>query len=127
MTKLFGREPTLWIAAINAVIVIIGTFGLRFISGDQAGLIVAVINAASAAANAWTVRPLSPTTFSYLLAALLALAAGYGLSVPAETVTALNLAIVPVLALLSRNQVTPAETPVSRESTPSEVKRETGP
>src|SRR5690349_18317158 len=115
--KLFQREPTLWIAAINAVVILIGTFGLRFVSGDQAALIVVVINAIFGAINAWTVRPVSPVAFTYLIASLVALGGSYGLNLPAETVGALNAAVIPFLALLSRGQVTPQDTAVSESTT----------
>lgn len=112
--KLFQREPTLWLAAINAIVIIVGTFGLGFISGDQAALIVVVINAIFGVINAVTVRPISPVAFTYLIASVLALAASYGLNVPTATVAAINAAVVPILALLSRGQVSPEETVVSK-------------
>jgi uncharacterized membrane protein len=124
--KIFDREPTLYLAALNAIVIIVGTFGLKFISGEQAALIVVVINAIFAAINAWTVRPISPVAFTYAIGSILALAASYGLNLPTETIAAINAAVIPVLALLSRGQVSPAETPVTRQSTPTEVARETG-
>jgi uncharacterized membrane protein len=111
--KLFQREPTLWIAAISSVVILIGTFGLGFINGDQAALMVVVINAIFGAINAWTVRPISPVAFTYAIGSIVALAASYGLNLPAETIAALNAAVVPFLALLSRGQVTPEDTAVS--------------
>ena len=111
--KLFQREPTLWIAAIGSLVMLVGTFGLKFISGDQAALIVVVINAVFGAINAWTVRPISPVAFTYAIGSIVALAGSYGLNLSAETVGALNAAVIPFLALLSRGQVTPEETAVS--------------
>lgn len=124
--KLFQREPTLWIAVINAVVILVGTFSLKFISGAQAALIVAVINAIFLAINAYAVRPISPAAFTYAVGAVVALAAAYGLNVPTETVASANVLIIAILSLLTRGQVSPAETAVSRQSTPTEVARETG-
>lgn len=124
--KLFQREPTLWIAVINAVVILVGTFSLKFISGEQAALIVAVINAIFLAINAYAVRPISPAAFTYAVGAIVALLAAYGLNVPTETVASLNVVVIAVLALLTRGQVSPAETAISRQSTPTEVARETG-
>lgn len=124
--KLFDREPTLWIAALNAVIMIVGTVGLKAVNQEQAGLFVAVVNGAFAAINAWAVRPVSPVTFTYLIGTIVALMGSYGLSLPTETVAGINMAVIPILALLARGQVTPAETAVSRESTGEEVAREVG-
>lgn len=111
--KLFQREPTLYIALLNAAVVLIGTFGLRFISGEQAALIVVVINALFAAFNAWSVRPISPAVFTYAVGAIVALVAAYGLVIPVETVSALNALVITTLALLTRGQVSPEETAVS--------------
>ena len=54
------REPTLWIAVINAAVILGATLGFNLLDNEQAGLIVAAINALFAAANAWAVRPISP-------------------------------------------------------------------
>lgn len=112
--KIFGREPTLWLAVIDTLVVIVGTLGTHWISGDQAGLIVAAIQAVFFAVNAWAVRPISPISFTYAIGAITALVAGYGFHVPDATLAALNGAVVPILALLSRGQVSPVETPVTK-------------
>lgn len=111
--KIFGREPTLYLAALDAAVVVIGTLGVHAINGEQAGLIVAAINAVFGAVNAWAVRPISPVAFTYAIGALVALVAGYGLHVPDATLAAINAGVVPILALLSRDQVSPVETAVS--------------
>lgn len=126
MPKLFQREPTLYLATINAVIVILGTIGLKVINAENAGYLVVAINAVFAAINAFAVRPISPTTFTYAIGSLVALAGSYGLQFNPETIAAVNTAVIPVLALLSRGQVTPAETFISRESTAVETARESG-
>lgn len=112
--KIFGREPTLVIAALNAIVLIVGTIGLRLLTGEQAALAVVVINAIFGVVNAWAVRPISPAVFTYAIASILALTASYGLTLPIETVAAINAAVVPILALLTRDQVSPQETPISK-------------
>lgn len=112
--KIFGREPALWIAAINSLILIVGTFGLGWFTGEQADLWVVAVNAIAGVATALTVRPISPAAFTYALSALLALAASYGLSLPDQTVVMINASLVPILTLLFRGQVSPQDTPVSR-------------
>lgn len=124
--KIFQREPTLYLAFINAVIVVLGTVGLKAINQEQAGAFVVVVNAVFAAINAFAVRPISPTTFTYAIGSIVALAGSYGLQFNPETIAAINTAVIPALALLSRGQVTPAETFISRESTSQEVAREVG-
>jgi len=111
--KIFGREPTLWLAVISNAILLAGTFGLHLLTGQQAALVVVAVNAIFGAINAYTVRPISPVAFTYAVGSLVALAGAYGLNLPTETVAAINALVVPVLALLSRGQVSPEETPVS--------------
>jgi hypothetical protein len=111
--KLLGREPTLWIAVANAAIILIGTMGFHWLSGDQAALAVVVVNALFAAVNALLVRPISPVAFTYAIGSIVALAGSYGLSLSAETVAAINAAVIPLLALLSRGQVAPQESRVT--------------
>jgi hypothetical protein len=111
--KILGREPTLWIAVINSVIVVLGTFSFHWLTGQQAGLIVAAINAVSLAVNAYLVRPIQPAAFTYAIAALVAVVASYGINVSAETLAAINLAVVPILALLTRSQVSPQDSRIS--------------
>src|SRR6185312_12343563 len=116
--------PTLWLAVIYAAITVIGTVGLAHLSGQQALLLNAAIAAVVGAINAYAVRPVSPVAFTYAIAAVVQLAAAYGLAIPEGTVTAINGLVVPILALLTRGQVTPAETKISRESTQPEKARE---
>lgn len=118
--KIFGREPTLVLAVVSQVIVLLGTFGLHWLNGEQAGLLVALINGAAAAINAYAVRPISPTTFTYLVGVIVALSSTYGLKVTAEQLAILNTGVISVLSLLSRGQVSPAETAITRATTPDE-------
>jgi hypothetical protein len=55
--KILGREPTLYIAVLNAVVILLGTFQFHLLSGTQAALIVVAINAVFASLNAAAVRP----------------------------------------------------------------------
>ncbi len=109
-----GREPTLWIAVLNAVVLFVGTFGLHWITGDQAVLIVAAINAIFGVINALAVRPIPPAVFTYAVGAILAVFASYGLSLTPDQVVGLNALVIPILALITRNQVGPLETAVSK-------------
>ena len=112
--KIFGREPALWVAGINSIIVIAGTLGLSLLTTNQATLWTALIDAIAAVAMALLVRPISPAVFTYLITAIVALAAGYGFNVPEPTVVTVNLAVVPLLTLIFRGQVSPQSTAVSK-------------
>lgn len=114
--KLLGREPTLWIAVISQVVILLGTFGFHLLSGQQAALIVVAINAVFAAVNALAVRPISPVAFTYAVGSIVAVAGAYGLNLSIETVAGINALTIGVLALLSRGQVSPVETAVTNAS-----------
>ncbi|GLY21711.1 hypothetical protein [Micromonospora sp. NBRC 101691] len=109
--KVFGREPTLYIQAISALLGVFVTFGLPGLSATQAAAIVAVLSAVLAAVNAAMVRPVAPAAFTGLVTALAVLVAAYGLDVSQETVGAVQVAVVGVLALLTRTQVSPSADP----------------
>lgn len=127
--KLFGRQPALAIAIITSAILLAGTFGFHWLSGEQAGLWVAAISAAGAAATALVTRPVAPSAFAGLIGALVAVATAYGLTLSPETVAAINSFVVSLLAFLVYGQVSPISTPVTKASTnptPEAVAAETG-
>ena len=111
--KILGREPTLWLSVGTSVIILLGTFSLHWLSGQQAALIVVAINAAAGAVNAYAVRPISPVAFTYAVGAIVAVAGAYGMNLSTETVGAINAIVIPALALLSRGQVSPEATAIS--------------
>lgn len=108
MIKIFGREPTLVLQAVSAVLAIVVTFGLPGLSAGQAALIVAVLAAGIGVANALAVRPVTPAAFTGFVAAGAALLTGYGLDLSQEFIGAVQVAVIAVLALLTRVQVSPA-------------------
>lgn len=112
--KVFGREPTLWVAVLNALVLFVGTFGLGWISGEQAALIVVAINAVFGVINVLTVRPIPPAVFTYAIGAILAVFASYGLEMTPEMVVGLNALVIPILALITRNQVGPRDTALTQ-------------
>lgn len=114
--RLFGREPTLWIAFIASIILLLGTLGFRWLDGDQAALVVVAVNGIAAAINAYTVRPISPAVFTYAVGAVVAVFASYNLNVSPETLGMLNGLVIMGLGLLTRGQVVPQETAISRAS-----------
>jgi len=115
-TKIFGHEPTLVIAVLNAVVLGIATLGFRFLDNDQAGLIVAAINAVFAAVNAYAVRPISPAVFTYAASAIMAVFIGYGFDITPEQLASVNAIMVATLGLITRGQVSPQATAISSQS-----------
>lgn len=111
--KLLGREPTLWIGVVSSLLVVLGTAGFHWLTGQEAALWVVAINAIAGAANAYLVRPISPVAFTYAVGSIVAVAGAYGLNLPIETVAAINAAVIPILALLTRDQVSPVASAVT--------------
>lgn len=109
--KVFGREPTLVLQAISALLTVFVAVGLPNLSAEQAALIMAVISAVFGVVNALVVRPVAPAAFIALVGAGAALLAGYGLEVSQELVGAISAAVVTILALVTRVQVTPTADP----------------
>lgn len=104
--KVFGREPALVISSISAALSLLVTFNVG-LSSVQAGALVAVLSAVFAAITAAVTRPVAPSAFTGLVAAVAALTAAYGYEVSAETVGGLNAVVLAMLALLTRGQVSP--------------------
>lgn len=104
---IFGHEPALVIGFIGAALSVLAAIGLDHLSAEQVALIVAALGALSGAVTAALTRPIAPGSFTALVAAGVALAAGYGLEVSPEMVGALNGLVLAGLALLTRGQVSP--------------------
>ena len=114
---ILGRQPALFIALVVAAVHLIGTLGFDFFQMENAGALVATIDAAAAAITAWTVRPIVPAAFLGLISAVLALVGTYGINLPGETVAGINAAVYPLLAFLTWGNVSPIPTPVSSGGT----------
>lgn len=115
--KIAGREPTLVIGAVGSALSILVGFQLDWLDARQAALIVLVLNAILGALNAAAVRPIAPAAFTYLVGAVAALCAAYGLDVGQEMVGSINGLVLSVLLFLTRGQVTPAADPRTIDGT----------
>lgn len=109
--NIFKREPALWIAAISAILGVIVSFGWSGLDDADATNIMALINAGAYFITAIKTRPVALSAFTGLLTTGAILAAGYGFDVPQATLGALQLALVAVVTLVLRGQVTPAADP----------------
>lgn len=116
MVKIFGREPTLVIQTISALLSVFVAVGVPNLSAEQAALIIGVINAVFGVLNAVVVRPMPPAAFTGLIAAGAALLGAYGLELSQELVGTLSAAVIAVMTLLVRGQVTPVADPRSPET-----------
>lgn len=111
---MFGRNPTLWIAILSNAVVLLGTFGFRWLDQAQAGLIVAAIDAVALAVNAYTVRPVAPAAFTYAVGAIVAVFGSYGFNLTPEQLAGINGLVIAFLAFLTYGNVSPQDTALSR-------------
>lgn len=107
--RIFGREPALWLAAIQAFLALLVGFSFDWLSADQAALWMVAINAVFGVITAFLTRPIAPTVFSHLLAAVVGLVSAYGLDLNQELVAGLNGLIITVVMLISRAEISPKE------------------
>jgi len=110
-TRLFGREPALIIAVIGAVVGLLVTFNLKWLDAEQGAAFLVCVDAVAALLTAITVRPVAPAVFVYASTAIFKLLAAYHFHVADETIAAVNVLIVALVAAAVRNQVTPAADP----------------
>ncbi len=106
-------QPALVIALLSDAVLLIGTLGFSFISGDQAGAFIAAIAAGGALLTAFVTRPIAPSLFVAAINALIAVVAAYGLSLNADTTAALTSLVLTAAALLGWTQISPIKTPVT--------------
>jgi hypothetical protein len=102
-------EWSLVLAAIAGVINWLVTFKLDFLTPGQAALWILVINAVAGAVAAWRTRPVSPQVWTYLISTVAALLGAYGLHLAQDQVGTFSQMVLAVLALITRDQVTPVE------------------
>jgi uncharacterized membrane protein len=98
------KEPTLLLQALSAVLALVVGFGLDWLTGEQAALIMAAVGAVIGTFNALMVRPVTPAVFTGLISAVAALVTGYGLNLGQEHVGAVQAAVVAIMALVLRAQ-----------------------
>lgn len=104
------REPTLYIGAIGTILTLVAGYGLDFLSPDQAGLIIVVLNGGLGVWNALKVRPIGPAAFTYFIGAVATLIATYGVELSQSQISNVNAVVLAVLALVFRGQVSPTAT-----------------
>ncbi len=107
----FGRDPALWSQAILAVLAVAQMF-FPALPDTLVAIVAGILAALAGAFTALHVRPLAPTVFTTLIAALAPLVAFWGIHVTQAQIGALQLALAAVLGLLVRSASTPVWDPV---------------
>lgn len=109
--KIFGREPAAWLGLISPVVAVLVAMNLHFLNAGQGAAIVAAL---TALVLVFTTRPLAPGLLTGLLGTGVALFSEYGLHASDALVGGLTGITLALFALVSRGQVAPQDTPVSR-------------
>lgn len=109
--KWFGREPALVIQATAAILAVGAGLGLPGISDGVIAAGTAFLTAAAAAYTALHVRPVAPAVFTGVITTGATLAAAFGLDLAQGQVGLISAASLAIMAMLTRQQVTPAYDP----------------
>lgn len=107
MTRIFGYEPAVLIYAANAAVALLVSFGLGLNAG-QVSAITVLATAVVAVATAVMTRPIVVSAVTGAVGTALAAVASFGLEFSAQQIGAVVTALSIVLALLLRQNVSPA-------------------
>lgn len=128
--KIFGREPSVYISIIGAVLSYLVMRNIDGLSDVQAAAIMGALTALVGAINGAMVRPFSPAFANGAIAAVAGLLVAYGMKVSPDEVTALQAVAVAVGGLWAvRPAVTPKADPLPGGGVPDRAAgvRTTGP
>lgn len=109
--RIFGREPALWIAALQAALMLLFTLGVPGVDGGLAGAVSLVLTAGASAWTALAVKPISPAVFTGLLIAAVQLGTRWGLDLSEVQIGSITGFVALVVTLVIRGQITPVEDP----------------
>jgi hypothetical protein len=111
------REPAFYVGLIQAVLVLLLSFGIPGLNDVTVPLIMAVVSAVLGVYTAYVTRDTMLAAGVALLNAAVALAAGYGFALdPAQTAAIIALASI-LLGAWQRGQTTPLAQGTFREAT----------
>jgi hypothetical protein len=111
--KVFGREPAVYIAVLEAALAFLVTFGLDGLSAEQSTNILAAAVALGGVLTAWATRDTLLAALGGAGKAILILGTSYGLNLSQEQVGLAVVVITSVAGVWLRTQTSPVETPVS--------------
>lgn len=107
--KIFGREPTVWLALIGTVLTAVAGLNVTFMSPGAAAAIVAALTAVT---TALFTRPVAPSLYTAAIVAVVAVGTTYGFDVADNVQTGLIAVTLAVFSFFGiRPQVTPRSDP----------------
>lgn len=107
LLRRLAGEVTLWANAVAALVGVLVTFNLHWLTPLEAAAVVGGVNALAAIVVAWKARPVAPALWTGAWSAAAALLVAYGLHLSDVTVGAVNVLVLAVAAGVTRLQVTP--------------------
>lgn len=107
-TRIFGREPALWISTIAAALAVAVGFGVPGLDAGLAAALTAFLTAAAAAWTALRVHPVAPAVFTGVVSTGAVLLAAFGLDLSQQQVGLVAAAVTTVVTLVARAQITPS-------------------
>jgi hypothetical protein len=111
--KIFGRDPVMWLAAIQSILAIAVTIPVvnEWVTPVLVAWLLTGTSAAFAALEAWSVRPVAPAMLSGAVRTTLTAAVLFGLPIPESTQAAVVAGVTMLFGFLTANGVTPNVSP----------------
>ncbi len=113
---MFKKDPSLYIAAIAAVLGVIVSLGFRGLTGEHAGLIMGAITAAGGVWTAFHTRPIPPSIFTSFLGAGALVLVSYGFNISPDVLASIQVAVSSLVGILTWQSVSPAGSPAAVRS-----------
>lgn len=106
--RIFGREPSVYITFIGAVLAYLVTYNIDGLSEIQAMAVMSALGAIVALVNAIVVRPVTPAVVNGAVTALIGVGVVYGWDVTAEQIAGIQAISIAALGFFAvRPQVSP--------------------
>lgn len=109
--KVFGREPAAWLGLLSGVLALFLSLDQFGLTGETVGLIMAFATAAFGVYTAWATKDTMLGVIVGLVNATVALFAGYGLELSADTTAAVVALVTVAVGFYQRTQTSPLATP----------------
>ncbi len=107
----FRREPTFYLQGLQVLLALLVSFRVLGLTEELSALVLSLAGAVLGAYNAAKVRPVAPAAFTAVITTAAPLLAHFRLDLSTEQIGALQFAVLFVLALLTRTQVSPVADP----------------
>lgn len=111
--KIFGRDPVIWAGLGTLLLTFLVTLNLPGLNAEQAGLITAAVASGFGLFQAYATENVSLAIATTAVKAILALLAGYKLSLTPDQTASLAALAAFGIDMFLRTQTSPVETPLN--------------